>query len=137
MLNSTSATLLLSHSTSQRVNQRKIEAYLAATNRTAVEEPDHLTSIGQEDITTSGQPSHMSYTDTPRFLDSYVKVLEIYTLHVLPRISEWKYAKDFINMSEVLDEDRRECFLQTLQELEKHESTGRDGATCRSRIHDA
>ena len=136
MLNSTSATLLLSHSTSQRINQQKIEAYLAATNRATVMEPDHLISISHEDINISGQTSHISYTDTPRSLECYIKILELYTLHVLPRISEWKYAKDFINMSEMLDEDRREYFLQILQDLEEHEIIGRKGAPCESQGHD-
>jgi hypothetical protein len=45
-------------------------------------------------------------------------VLEIFTLHVLPRNSEWDYAKSFISNSDILDEERREAFLQTLQELE-------------------
>ena len=137
MLNSVSATLLLSHSTSQRVNQQKIEAYLAATNRATVEEPDHPISISHEDITISGQTSHINYTDTPRSLESHIKILELYTLHVLPSLSEWKYAKDSINMSEMLDEDRREYFLRILQDLEEHKIIGREGASWGSRGHDA
>ena len=47
-----------------------------------------------------------------------VQIVELYTLHVLPRNDEWEYAHDFINMSEILDEERREDFLQALKSLE-------------------
>lgn len=56
-------------------------------------------------------------TDTPKDLAARVKILEIFTLHVLPRNEEWDYAREFINMSEVLDEDKKELFLQTLDGL--------------------
>ena len=57
-------------------------------------------------------------TSTPRDLNSRLKILEIYTLHVLPRNFEWEYAREFISMSEVLDEERREAFLQALQNIQ-------------------
>lgn len=44
--------------------------------------------------------------------------MELFTLHVLPRNEEWDYAKSFIANSDILDEERREAFLQTLQELQ-------------------
>ena len=134
MLNSLSATLLLSHSTSQRINQQKLEAYLAATDQATAEKAGQLINISHENVIISGQNLDIDHTETPRYLGSYIKILELYTLHVLPRLSEWKYAKDFINMSEILDEDRRACFLQILEELEEHETAGREGA---SRRHDA
>jgi len=68
---------------------------------------------------------HASGTSTPRDLNQRLKILEIYTLYVLPRNQEWDYAKQFIQMSEVLDEDRKEAFLQALQALQdepKHEA---------------
>jgi hypothetical protein len=46
-----------------------------------------------------------------------VKILELYTLHVLLRNNEWDYAREFIGISSVLDEERREAFLQALQSL--------------------
>jgi hypothetical protein len=45
-------------------------------------------------------------------------MLELYTLHVLPRNGEWDYAREFINISEVLDEERRDAFLQKLDSLQ-------------------
>ena len=57
-------------------------------------------------------------TNTPRDLSSRLKILEIYVLHVLPRNSEWEYAREFIAMSEMLDDERKEAFLQALQNIQ-------------------
>lgn len=57
-------------------------------------------------------------TDTPRDLNARVKILELYTLHVLVRNNEWDYSREFISQSEVLDDERREAFLQALQSLQ-------------------
>jgi hypothetical protein len=68
---------------------------------------------------------HASGTSTPRDLNQRLKILEIFTLYVLPRNQEWEYAKQFIQMSEILDDDRKEAFLQALQALQdepKHEA---------------
>jgi flagellar biosynthesis GTPase FlhF len=53
-----------------------------------------------------------------------VRLLELFTLHVLPRNDEWEYAREFINMSEVLDEDRKEAFIQTLDSLLEEKERG-------------
>lgn len=58
---------------------------------------------------------------TPRDLNARVKILELYTLHVLLRNNEWDYAKEFISVSSVLDEERREAFLQALQNLQEEQ----------------
>lgn len=58
-------------------------------------------------------------TNTPRDLNTRLKLLELYTLHVLPRNEEWDYAREFISMSEVLDDDRKEAFLLALQTLKE------------------
>ena len=67
-------------------------------------------------------------TDTPRDLNTRIKLLELYTLHILPRNDEWDYAREFINMSEVLDDERKEAFLLALQSLkeEKEDSEKRE-----------
>lgn len=62
-----------------------------------------------------------SGTDTPRDLNARVKILELYTLHVLLRNNEWDYAREFITVSSVLDEERREAFLQALQSLQEEQ----------------
>ena len=62
-----------------------------------------------------------SGANTPRDLNARVKILELYTLHVLLRNDEWDYAREFISMSSVLDEERREAFLQALQSLQEEQ----------------
>lgn len=62
-----------------------------------------------------------SGTDTPRDLNARVKILELYTLHVLLRNNEWDYAREFICVSAVLDDERREAFLQALQSLQEEQ----------------
>lgn len=73
----------------------------------------------------------MNGTSTPKDLTSRIKILELFTLHVLPRNDEWEYARSFITNSDILDEERREAFLQTLQELqdvqEQEHETDADG----------
>lgn len=62
-----------------------------------------------------------SGANTPRDLNARVKILELYTLHVLLRNNEWEYAREFISLSSVLDEERREAFLQALQSLQEEQ----------------
>ena len=71
---------------------------------------------------------HNNGTSTPRDLNTRLKILELYTLHVLPRNEEWDYAREFISMSEVLDDERKEAFLLALHTLkeEKEESESRE-----------
>jgi hypothetical protein len=45
----------------------------------------------------------------------------LYTLHVLLRNNEWDYAREFISINSVLDEERREAFLQALQSLQEEQ----------------
>ena len=53
-----------------------------------------------------------------------IKIIEIYVLHVLPRNEEWQYARDFTSTSDILDEERKEAFLQALQALEANRDVG-------------
>lgn len=62
-----------------------------------------------------------SGANTPRDLNARVKILELYTLHVLLRNNEWEYAREFISLSAVLDDERREAFLQALQSLKEEQ----------------
>lgn len=67
-------------------------------------------------------------TDTPKDLVARVKIIELFTLHVLPQNAEWDYAAEFIRLSEVLDEERKEVFLQTLDELKEEKERGNQRA---------
>lgn len=72
----------------------------------------------------SSKRRSQSGTDTPRDLNAHVKILELYTLHVLLRNNEWDYAREFINISEVLDDERREAFLGALRSLKEENEEG-------------
>ena len=61
----------------------------------------------------------MNGASTPKDLNSRIKIIELFTLHVLPANGDWDYAKSFVSNSDVLDEERREAFLQTLSELQE------------------
>ncbi|CAL3968644.1 hypothetical protein PZA11_004658 [Diplocarpon coronariae] len=118
-------TLLLAHARSQKTNQARLETYLATSAMPSL-------NISPSSLSSPRRPSHSSTkspggTDTPRDLNARVRILELYTLHVLLRNNEWEYAREFISISPVLDEERREAFLQALQSLheEQHESERR------------
>jgi len=108
------ATLLLAHAKTQKTNQARLETYLAASTNPTLDISNRL----QAPRSRSRGPSPSKGTDTPRDLNARVKILELYTLHVLLRNNEWDYAREFISVSSVLDEERREAFLQALQSLQ-------------------
>ncbi|KAI9760981.1 MAG: hypothetical protein M4579_001357 [Chaenotheca gracillima] len=133
------ATLLLNHAPSQTVNQQRLETYLSASANPNLDISERLRSKGlmPESGTTNGRPSPAhGGTNTPRDLNARTKILELYTLHVLPRNEEWEYAKDFITISEILDEEKREAFLHTLQSLqnEKDDDAERELEIQRDRL---
>ncbi|RCI16281.1 hypothetical protein L249_2173 [Ophiocordyceps polyrhachis-furcata BCC 54312] len=119
------ATLLLAHARDQTLNQRRLETYLATSNT-----PD--LDLGRQIDKSPVPRSHSgpryrspapgtSGADTPRDLNARVKILELYTLHVLLRNNEWDYAREFISVSSVLDDERREAFLQALESLQEEQ----------------
>ena len=116
------ATLLLAQSETQKSNQQRLESYLSTSSDPNLDLVDHLETSHTLDDRTGGEMHHVNGTNTPRELNARVNIIEIYTLHVLPRNGEWKYAKDFINMNSLLDEELRERLLQDLQRLEDEES---------------
>ncbi len=115
------ATLLLAHAKTQTLNQKRLESYLAASQTPNLD----LTSRFQTPTSPRHTPRYRSPAkstsgaETPRDLNARVKILELYTLHVLLRNNEWDYARDFISVNSVLDDERREAFLQALQSLQE------------------
>lgn len=87
--------LLLAHSQDQTVTQKKIEAYLSAA------------------------PSLLGSDDDPKAVAQRVKLMELYILHVLPRVGDWEYAREFTQMSPDLDEEQKDAFQATLDALQK------------------
>lgn len=102
---------------SQKLNQQRLETYLSASSAPSFDITAHLEN--SQSSLRSPSPSKNNGTSTPRDLNTRLKLLELYTLHVLPQNGEWDYSRDFINMSEVLDEERREAFVQALQSLKE------------------
>ena len=120
-----SALLLLTHSSSQRLNQHRVETYLSATANPAFIVSSHMRPNQQLPNT----PGHIegSGTYAPRGLLSRIKLLEVYALHILPRNDEWVEAREFIGMSDLFDDEHKERLfieLHTLKE-EKDESHAR------------
>ncbi|KAG9531498.1 hypothetical protein KCU93_g1658, partial [Aureobasidium melanogenum] len=109
------ATLLLAHMPSQKLNQQRLETYLSALSNPSFDITAHF-EASQQSMRNS---SHHNGTSTPRDLNTRLKLLELYTLHVLPQNDEWDYARDFISMSEILDDERRDAFLQALHTLKE------------------
>ncbi|KAK4502436.1 hypothetical protein PRZ48_005861 [Zasmidium cellare] len=113
------ATLLLGHMQDQKLNQQKLEAYLSASADAA-----HIAFL-QDGIATPMSNG----TSSPKELTTRLKILELYALHVLPANNEWDYAQQFIEMNDMLDEERREAFLHALQSLKEE----KDGTAERER----
>ncbi|KAI1340496.1 hypothetical protein F5Y15DRAFT_406780 [Xylariaceae sp. FL0016] len=126
------ATLLLAHARSQSLNQKRLENYLATSNTPNLDISQRLEAARSPRLPPRSRRSTSkggaSGADTPRDLNARVKILELYTLHVLLRNNEWDYAREFISVSSVLDEERRDAFLQALQSLqeEQQEAERRD-----------
>lgn len=103
------------------MNQKRLETYLAASTTPNLDLSDHFPP--QQSPRVSSRRRYSSRTqggaDTPRDLNARVKILELYTLHVLIRNNEWDYAREFISVSSVLDDERRDAFLQALQSLQE------------------
>lgn len=110
------ATLLLTHMPSQTLNQQRLETYLSASSNPTYDIAAHMEN-SQGSMRSPSPSRQTTGTSTPRDLNTRLKLLELYTLHVLPQNEEWDYARDFINMSEVLDEERRDAFINALQTL--------------------
>ncbi|KAH8653552.1 hypothetical protein BX600DRAFT_553265 [Xylariales sp. PMI_506] len=121
------ATLLLSHARTQGLNQKRLESYLAASQQPNLDIAQRLEQTQSPRMHSRSRRSlsrskgAASGADTPRDLNARVKILELYTLHVLLRNNEWDYAREFISVSSVLDEERRDAFLQALGSLQEEQ----------------
>jgi hypothetical protein len=106
------STLLLNKAQTQTLNQSRLETYLSSSQPT-LDISAHLSQ------SLNGHRPHMNGTSTPKDLNSRIKIIELFTLHVLPANGEWDYAQSFVSNSDILDDERREAFLQTLSELQE------------------
>ena len=120
------ATLLLAQSPTQKSNQERLETYLSASRNLSQGLTDRFKAADSVNGYTNGSNGHNRGTNTPRDLNTLIQIIELFTLHVLPKNGEWDYARGFIGNSEVLDEEVRESFLQTLRSLENEETQNQD-----------
>lgn len=113
---------MLAHARTQNLNQKRLETYLATCNTPNLD-ISHRFNGPRTPTNRYMSPARgaVSGADTPRDLNARVKILELYTLHVLLRNNEWEYAREFISVSSVLDEERREAFLQALESLQEEQ----------------
>ena len=109
---------MLSHAPDQTLNQNRLEAYIARSNEPMLDFSDRFETSSVLSGDYNPKASHTNGTNTPRDLHSRLKIVELYALHVLPRNNEWEYAREFIQMNELLDDERKDLFLQTLQSLQ-------------------
>lgn len=116
------ATLLLNHSPSQALNQQRLETYLSSYGQSSLDIAESLQTPSSGSEQPHAGPD--SGTNTPKDLAARVRIIELFTLHVLPRNEEWTYAKEFISLSEFLDDERKEVFLQTLEGLKEEKEKG-------------
>ncbi|KAJ6118457.1 peroxin-26 Pex26-Penicillium chrysogenum [Penicillium samsonianum] len=129
------ATLLLTHSSSQSLNQQRLETYLSSYGQPNLDLTDRLQDAS--DVYEQRPLRTTSGADTPKDLTARVKIIELFTLHVLPRNDEWEYSTEFVNLSEVLDEERKDLFLQTLEGLKEEKERGEMRAVELQRAKDA
>jgi hypothetical protein len=66
--------------------------------------------IGRE-ITEDWLSKRGQYDFVPSTGEPYHKVLELYCLHVLPRLGEWEYVKEFLSYENELSADQRRVSL--------------------------
>jgi hypothetical protein len=104
------ATLLITHAPSQKLTQDRLEAYLAAS---LVSNSPYSSPVGAS--------TQRSPINAPRSSNTILRLIEIYVLHILPRNGEWDYAREYVSMSETLDNARKEAFLVALHELREAE----------------
>lgn len=130
------ATLLLAHAKSQTVNQKRLENYLAASNTPNLDISKQLEATRSPRLSSRSRRSPSkgaSGADTPRDLNARVKILELYTLHVLLRNNEWDYAREFISVSAVLDEERRDASCKLSKACKKINKSRNGKSVKRSR----
>jgi hypothetical protein len=108
------STLLLGKAQDQTVNQSRLETYLSSSPQSNLDLSTHVSESLR-----NGHRTPMNGASTPKDLSSRVKIIELFTLHVLPANNEWDYARSFVTNSDILDDERREAFLQTLTELQE------------------
>lgn len=110
----------MAQSENQALNQSHIETYLSSSGTVDTDVNDHTNSSSQQDLSENNRAVQKDKPDILHELELKVQIIELYALHVLPRNGEWDYAKEFIELSDLLDEEVKEAFLHNLKSLEEN-----------------
>lgn len=62
-------------------------------------------------------PIALSSEEDSKSVLQRVKLSELYILHVLPRVGEWEYAREFTQLSPDIDEEQKEVYLSLSRSL--------------------
>ena len=106
--------LQLGQAPSQIDNQTRVRKYLTGAplptfvHRTPSDKDASLPPNVQEESTPS---------QSAKYLKSYLDVIELFVLHILPRNEEWAYARSYIDSCDFLDNERKVSFILTLNQL--------------------
>ncbi|KAF7315230.1 hypothetical protein MIND_00037400 [Mycena indigotica] len=82
-----------------------------------LEAPDAGRVVVEDWLATRAYSSSPSTVDTDEEKGNYRKVVEAYCLHVLPKLEQWDYAKEFLDYECELTQDARKNIRKTLQDL--------------------
>ncbi|KIJ13409.1 hypothetical protein PAXINDRAFT_13747 [Paxillus involutus ATCC 200175] len=74
-------------------------------------------ALGRE-MTEDWLSNRGQYDFVPSTGEAYEKVLELYCLHVLPRLGEWDYAKEFLRYESELSPGKRTEFQTSMENLQ-------------------
>ncbi|KAG8531493.1 uncharacterized protein KY384_003122 [Bacidia gigantensis] len=113
------ANLLLAQSQTQKANQDRLESYLSTSSSPDAGHRDGFESNGKRNGIVRSNLHQKDSQDPLHALEVRIQIIELFALHVLPRNDEWQYAKGFVTKSDILDEERKDVFLQTLNDLEE------------------
>ncbi len=92
--------------------QSQLESFLSATADSVFESSAASASTSSS----FKERAKISSAGTDIRLDRRLQLLELYTLHVLPRNDEWQYARDYICASKLLDSNNRDALIYALDE---------------------
>ncbi|KAI9104625.1 hypothetical protein DFS34DRAFT_603882 [Phlyctochytrium arcticum] len=67
----------------------------------------------------------------PDMCQNYERIVELYCLHVLPHLNDYEAAKQFLEMNDVLCDQRRDSYLNTLEKIEARHRTSLQKAEAR------
>ncbi|KIJ39797.1 hypothetical protein M422DRAFT_49502 [Sphaerobolus stellatus SS14] len=86
----------------------------------SVPNPYYAGSRGEGWLGHRNQAGYDVFKDPKRLAkeaEGYEKVLEVYCLHVLPRLDDWEYAREFLRYENELAEVKRASLFRNLEQL--------------------